>query len=86
MKITLFPVFMALSLNAYANSFMSQPSCFAPNKPLIFSPNSYIERYNLDIIEYKACISRFITEQQHAIALHEKSIENAKELLRNHGQ
>lgn len=86
MKTTLFLILMALTLNAYANSFMSEPSCFAPNKPLIFSPNSYIERYNLDVVEYKKCIHRFIKEQQQAIVLHEKSIENAKDLLNNHSK
>jgi len=81
MRTTLFLILMFISLNTVANSFMSEPSCFAPNKPLIFSPNSYIERYNLDVIEYKSCIYRFIKEQEQAIILHEKSIENAKELL-----
>lgn len=84
MKPTVFLILISLSLTAYGNRFMSEPSCFAPNKPLIFSPNSYIERYQLDVKEYQACIRGFIKEQQQAIVLHEKSIENAKRLLKDY--
>ena len=82
MKIILFLGFIMLSINTYADRFSLPPQCYKPNKPLMFSTNYYIDRYNKEVIEYRQCIHDFIAEQDHSITLHEVSIQLAREQLK----
>ncbi len=83
MKTILFLGFIMLSINAYADRFSSAPLCYKPDKPLMFSTNHYIDRYNKEVIEYGQCINHFISEQEHSITLHKESIQQAREQLKN---
>lgn len=82
-KLILF-VLVVMSINVQANRFVSEPACFIPNKPLFFSPKSYILRYQQDVKEYRKCVYKFISQQKQQIRLHEESIRQAKELLEMH--
>jgi hypothetical protein len=80
-----FTVFLLLfSVNIQANTFVQEPHCFKPNKPLIFSPQAYISRYEQDVKEYRQCIYLFISKQEQAIQVHKESIRHAEELLKQH--
>ena len=84
MKIILFFFVITLSINAYADRFLSEPLCFSPSEPLMFSPYNYIDRYNKDVIKYRQCINHFITEEENEIKLHKKSIQQARQLLKTY--
>lgn len=81
MKTIIFLGLISLSINACSDSFIPYPHCYKPNKPLLYSPPYYSQRYNKEVIEYLQCLNIFISQQQEAINMHKVSIQQAKELL-----
>lgn len=67
-----------------ADAFLPEPLCFEPNKPLMFSPSSYRDRYEKDVKKYELCISEFVSKQEQAILKHQKAIEQAKKMLKKY--
>ncbi len=73
-----------LPFYSWADAFLPEPLCFEPNKPLMFSPSSYRDRYERDIKKYELCISEFISKQEQAILKHQKAIEQARKMLKKY--
>ncbi len=67
-----------------ADAFIPEPLCFEPNKPLMFSPGRYRNRYEIDVKKYEVCIREFISRQEQAILKHQKSIEQAQKMLKKY--
>lgn len=82
MKTILLLGFIMLSFNASADRYSLSPPCYKPNKPLMYSPAYYIDRYNKDALEYEKCINDFIAEQERSIHFHKESIQQARALLK----
>ena len=65
-----------------ADNFSTGPLCYQPSKPLLFAPKYLKLRYEKDINEYINCIKLYIADQERAIQLHQDSIVQAEELLK----
>ncbi len=77
-------VLLSMPVYSLADAFLPEPLCFEPTRPLMFSPNSYRDRYERDLKKYELCISEFVSRQEQAILKHQKAIEQAQKMLKKY--
>lgn len=83
-KILIITFVTVFILPAYVNAdnFSTGPLCYKTSKPLLFSPEYLKQRYKEESNKYQLCIKNYIADQKRAIQLHQNSILQAEELLK----
>lgn len=74
---TLLSIYLSFSNAAVADTFTPMQSCNKPIKPFQFNSQYELDSFNMDVEEYKRCISDFIDEQNRAAQKYMTAVEEA---------